>query len=148
MWKFSFLRKTFLSYAKHSYFKNFFQLVQGVIHKVRPLRFCNLDSPPPPHPTYTSTYAFNIQSLFPSTSVRILFFKVHMTDIFCELLSIEEPQTTLQNKGSIIIQCIRTLKRYLHNHIYLFYSVQLCTLILSLTTNSENPTICYNEFYF
>ena len=31
-------------------------------------------------------------------SVQILFFKGDMTDIFCELLSIKEPQTTLQNK--------------------------------------------------
>ena len=36
--------------------------------------------------------------LRPSTSVRILFFKEYMTDIFCELLSTKEPQPTLQNK--------------------------------------------------
>ena len=39
-----------------------------------------------------------MQPLSPSTSVRILFFKGDMTDIFCELLSIKEPQTMLQNK--------------------------------------------------
>ena len=33
----------------------------------------------------------------PSTSVRILFFKEDMVDIFCKLLSIKEPQTTLQS---------------------------------------------------
>ena len=43
-----------------------------------------------------------MQPLLPSTSVRILFFKGNMTDIFCELLSIKEPQTTLQNKETTV----------------------------------------------
>ena len=60
-------------------------------------KFCNLDS----H-TCTSTYAFNIQPLSSSTSVRILFFKGDMTGIFCELLSIKDLQTTLQNKETTV----------------------------------------------
>ena len=38
----------------------------------------------------------------PSTSIRISFFKEDMIDIFCELLSIQEPQTKLQNKETIV----------------------------------------------
>ena len=57
MGKFSFLRKTFLSYVKHSFCRNLFQLVQGAIHKVRPLKFCNLDSPPPIRPHTLLTYS-------------------------------------------------------------------------------------------
>ena len=38
----------------------------------------------------------------PSASVRILFFKEDMVDIFCKLLSIKEPQTTLQNKETTL----------------------------------------------
>ena len=37
-----------------------------------------------------------------STSVPILFFKGDMTDIFRELLSIKETQTTLQNKETTV----------------------------------------------
>ena len=43
-----------------------------------------------------------MQPLSPSRSVRILCFKGDMTDIFCELLSIKEPQTTLQNKETTV----------------------------------------------
>ena len=35
-------------------------------------------------------------------NVRILFFKEDITDIFCELLSIKEPQATLQNKETTV----------------------------------------------
>ena len=37
-----------------------------------------------------------------STSVPILFYKGDMTDIFRELLSIKETQTTLQNKETTV----------------------------------------------
>ena len=62
----------------------------GVNHKVRTLRFCNFRHLP----------AVRAHTLFPppSRSVRIVLFKEDMTDIFCELLSIKEPQKTLQNK--------------------------------------------------
>ena len=43
-----------------------------------------------------------MQPLSPSRSVRILCFKGDMTDIFCELLSVKEPQTTLQNKETTV----------------------------------------------
>ena len=35
-------------------------------------------------------------------SVRILFLKEDMTDIFCEFLAIKEPQTTLENKETTV----------------------------------------------
>ena len=38
----------------------------------------------------------------PSTSVLILFFKEDITDIFCESVSIKEPQTRSQNKETTV----------------------------------------------
>ena len=60
-------------------------LVQGIIHKVHTPRFRNFRPPSPP--ACTCTYAFSLQLLPPRRSVRIVFFKEDMTDIFCELLS-------------------------------------------------------------
>ena len=44
-----------------------------------------------PHSPLYVHYAFSLPTI---TSVRILFFKEDVTDIFCELPSIKEPQTT------------------------------------------------------
>ena len=60
----------------------------GVIHKVRALRFRNFK---PSLPLCTCTYAFSLHPLPPL-----------VTCIFCELLSIKEPQATLQNKENSV----------------------------------------------
>ena len=57
-------------------------LAFGVTHIERTLSFCKFRSPPP----CTYTYAFNL----------------HPLPLFCELLSIKEPQTTLQNKETTV----------------------------------------------
>ena len=66
-----------------------------VINEVRTRRFRNFR---PRLPSCTCIYAFSLHSLPPSTSVRILFLREYVTDIFYELLSMKKPQTTLQNK--------------------------------------------------
>ena len=61
--------------------------------------FVLLDPPLPPVRAHTLlTYNTSPPT---RTSVRIVLFKEDMTDIFCELLSIKEPQTTLQNKETM-----------------------------------------------
>ena len=69
-----------------------------VIHKVDLLRFCNFK---PLFPLFVHIL-FSLHRILPSTSTRIIFFKEHLTDIFCELLSIKEPQTMLQNKETTV----------------------------------------------
>ena len=95
--KFSFLRKTFLSYVKHSCCRNYSSQFKEPSIKLARSDFVIQT----PH-TCTSIYAFNIQPLLPTTSVQILFFKETMTDIFCQLPSIKEPQTTSQNKETTL----------------------------------------------
>ena len=46
--------------------------------------------------------AFSLHPLPPSTSLWTLLFKKDITAIFCELLSIKEPQTNLQNKETTV----------------------------------------------
>ena len=56
-----------------------------------------------------STYYFSLHPPLPSSlSVQILFFIENMTDIFCDLLSMKEPQITLQNK-EITLQSYRKM---------------------------------------
>ena len=55
-----------------------------------------------------STYSFSLHLLPTSVSVRILFFIENMTDVFCDLLSIKEPQIMLQNK-EITLQSYRKM---------------------------------------
>ena len=55
-----------------------------------------------------STYSFSLHLLPTSVSVQILFFIENMTDVFCDLLSIKEPQIMLQNK-EITLQSYRKM---------------------------------------
>ena len=73
----------------------------GVIHKVRTLRFRNFrPQPPSPSSPHTPVRVHTLLAYIPppSMSVRILFQKRYDRDVFCELLSIKEPQTMLQKK--------------------------------------------------
>ena len=80
-------------------FKNLSSSVSlGVIQKVRMLRFRNFRPPLP----FTCTYVFSLDPLCPEYErADIIFKRRHDRDIFCELLSIKEPQTVLQNKETI-----------------------------------------------
>ena len=71
----------------------------GVIQKVRMLRFRNFRPPLP----FTCTYAFSLDPLCPEYErTDIIFKRRHDRDIFCELLSIKEPETVLQNKETTL----------------------------------------------
>ena len=62
------------------------------------LRFRNFRPPLP----FTCTYVFSLDPLCPEYQrADIIFKRRHDRDIFCELLSIKEPQTVLQNKETI-----------------------------------------------
>ena len=75
--------------------------------------------------------------------------KRKVKDSFWRHIDLTSFLPTIQLDKAWIIQCIRTIKSYPHNHIYLFYSIELCILILSSsTTNSKSSTVCYNEFIF
>ena len=70
--------------------------LKGVMEKVCTLRFCNFK------PSFLLYVHIQFNPTFPSplsTSVRIVFFK---EDTFCELLSIKEPKTILQNKETTV----------------------------------------------
>ena len=141
MWKFSFLRKTFLSYAKHSYCKNFFQLVQGVIHKVRPLRFCNLDSHPAIRPHTPLTY-----SPFPLVRVYGYYFLKFIWQIyFVNYYQLKNHKQRYRIKDLLLYSALELLKvtftiiyiySILYNCVRLFYPWQQIQKIqLYVTTN-------------
>ena len=67
--------------------------------------FLILDPPPPPPSRCTRTYAFSLH--------RMWFVRedVSERDKFCELLSIKEPQTTLQNKETTVQSCRKMLNK-------------------------------------
>ena len=74
---------------------------QEVIHKVRTVRFLNFRPPSP----CTCTYTFSLH--------RMWFVRENVSerDKFCELLSIKEPQTTLQNREATVQSCRKMLNK-------------------------------------
>ena len=101
--------------------RNFYPL--GVIYEVRTLRCCKSIPPPP----CTCTYLFSLHPLPVSTNLRILSFKEDMADMFCELLSIKEPQTTFKMKNLLykaIGNCRITIPRRTLGSSLCFLTVQ------------------------